>query len=503
LSGGIERIAVVGRDVQAWICALAIQRALGSERVQVTVLELPKSLVDSDVIAAVPAMSELHRLLGIDDYRVLQECKGVPMVAQRFANWGQTAATFLHGYDPSSASERDFSFLHYWLKARDRGMRVAYEDFSPAAAAAKQGRVPISASGLDPNIAPPSYGFQLDAGNYAEALKQLAIRRGIGCHTGALKAVIRDGNRITAIEWDNGSSFEAELFLDASGPEAALIRSMPGSEFESWRQWFVSDHILTASASAAALRPLPAFANIVAFRGGWLGIHPLQDRTAVVGTFASDIADKAMLGNLPVLAGVAVAGDVVLTPFEAGIRRRPWIGNCVAVGAAAADLEPLDSALIHFLHLGITHLIGSLTGGFDPFADTERYNRTMTLQAEAIRDFQIAHYRFNSRWDQAFWDRERQASGPSSFEGKIAAFRSHGSIPVASDEPFQETNWAAVLIGHGLIPESFAPWVDQVPEEQQMATMQQRLRTIAQAVSAMPTVEEFLLQTEPMTRASP
>ncbi|HTI49571.1 MAG TPA: tryptophan 7-halogenase [Planctomycetaceae bacterium] len=499
LTPQIQRVVIVGRDVQLWISALAVERALGADAVQVTALELPTTLVDTDVVAAVPALSELHRQLGLDDHKLLRECDGLPMVAQRFANWARSKETFLHGYDVSSPGERDLGILQYWLKARDRGMLVAFEEFSVAAAAAKQGRVPRAGTTFEPDMAVPSHGFQLDAVRYAEALKQTAMRRAIDCRTGRATGVNLNEGRIASVDWDSGDSFEADLFIDASGSEAALIRSMPESEFESWRKWFASDRVL--SASAPTLRPAPAFANIVAFRGGWLGIHPLRNRTAVVGAFASDVANDEMLRNLPVLAGVAVTGDVTLTPFEAGIRRRPWIGNCVAVGAAAADLEPLDAALMHFLHLGIAHLLGSLTGGFDPFADSERYNRTITRQAEAIRDFQLAHYRLNGRFDESFWDRARDASDPPSLDGKLAAFKSHGSIPVADDEPFQQANWAAVLIGHGLIPESYAPWVDELSEADHIQTMQQRLRSVAQAVSVMPTVDEFVADLEPVARA--
>lgn len=495
----IERIVVVGRDVQAWISALAIHRAFGHERVQVTVLELETTLLGTDVVAAVPSIADLHRLLGIDDQRILHACNGVPMVAQRFANWGRSAATFLHGYDPATGPERDFSFVHYWVRARDQGMHVPYDDFSAAAAAAKQGRIPASSFGFDADLSPPAYGYQLDARDYAASVKQLAIKQGIDFRTGRLTGVTHEGDRIASVEWDSGDTFLADLYIDASGPEAALIRSMPGAEFESWSKWFGADQLV--SASAPALSPLPAFANIVAFRGGWLGIHPLQNRTAVLGAISSHIADMAMLDNLPVLAGVPIDGEVAITRFNPGIRRRAWIGNCVALGAAAADLEPLDSALLHFLYVGIGHLLGELSASTDPLAQAEVFNRNLARAAEGIRDFQLAHYRLNSRFDEPFWDRARDSSGPSSLEARVAAFQRDGSVSVADDEPFQETNWAAVMIGHGVIPQSYAPWVDQMPEEQHMAIMQRRLRSIATAVNAMPSVEQFLTETQPAVSA--
>lgn len=499
-SGRIERIVVVGRDAQLWISALALHRALGSGGARITVLEIPSMLLDSDVIAAVPSIVDLHRLLGVDDQRVLHACNGVPMVAERYANWGRTAATFMSGYDPVSGIERDFSFVNYWVKARTLGMRVDYEDFSPAAAAAKQNRVPASSFGFEDDLTPPSYGYQLNASDYAAALKQLAIKNGIECREGRLGDVQCEGERIVSVEWGEGEWIGADLFVDASGPEAALISALPGSDFESWKQWFGADRIL--SASAPPLTTLPAFANVVAFRGGWVALHPLQDRTAITGAISSQHAGREMLENLPIIANIPnIVGEVVLTPCRTGIRRSAWIGNCVALGAAAADLEPLDSALIHFLHTGIGHLLGELSTGAGLDTARDSYNRNIARVAEGIRDFQLLHYRLNSRFDEAYWDQHREASGPPSLEAKIESFRRDGTVRLADDEPFRETNWAAVMIGHGVIPQSQAAWVDQVPEEQHMSIMQRRLQNIAAAVTAMPTVEQFLAETRPAVSA--
>lgn len=498
-NGRIERITIVGRDAQVWVTALALERALGPSGAKVTVLELPTMILESDVIAAVPSIVDLHRLIGIDDHRVLHACSGVPMVAERFANWGRSAATFMHGYDPVTAIERDFSFVNYWVKARQLGLRVDHEDFSPAAAAAKQNRIPASSFGFEDDLAPPAYGYQLDAGAYAGVLKQLAIKRGIDCRTGQLGEVEVDGDQIASIEW-NGDQVGADLFIDASGPEAALISALPGSAFESWKQWFGADRIV--STSAPVLPTLPAFANIVAFRGGWIGLHPLQDRTAIVGAISSQHADQEMLENIPIIANIPnVISDMVLTPCRTGLRRKAWIGNCVSVGAAAADLEALDSALLHFLHAGIGHLLTELSSGTDPLTMRDGYNRNLSRAAESIRDFQLAHYRLNSRFDEAFWDGARDAPGPVSLEARLEAFKQDGRIIVADDEPFQETNWAAVMIGHGAIPEGHAAWVDQVPEEQHLEIMQRRLKNVAAAVNAMPMVDQFLAETQPVVNA--
>jgi tryptophan halogenase len=77
----------------------------------------------------------------------------------------------------------------------------------------------------------------------------------------------------------------------------------------------------------------------------------------------------------------------------------------------------------------------------------------------------------------------------------MAIFASRGRIASYDDETFVDQSWASSFIGHGLLPRSYDPLVDTVPEEEQMAKFQSLLQTIAKEVTAMPTVREYLAAT--------
>ena len=61
-----------------------------------------------------------------------------------------------------------------------------------------------------------------------------------------------------------------------------------------------------------------------------------------------------------------------------------------------------------------------------------------------------------------------------------------------ANESFQQSNWAQLFIGHGLLPRSYDSWVDQMPTEDHKALVQGRLGRIAEAVRSMPSVEAYL-----------
>ena len=485
----VQKVVVVGRDAAAWIAALAVVRAVGRTGVKVTVLELPSLLEDSDVYAAVPSLAALHKLIGVDEALPMNACGAVPMIAQRFSNWSRSRPPFLHSYDAAvSGPVQDLDFLHYWLKARGQGLRVDYEDFSLAGVAAKQGRLPQRDQG--PASFAAALGYQIDANRYAGLLKHLALKAGVEHRPGRVLNVEREEDRILSIHFEGDESFEGDLFIDASGPQAILIGPMAAKDFESWAEWLPCDQILTAS--APPLRPLPAFAQVSAFRAGWIGLHPLQDRTAVVAAFSSQFAEDEVLRNLPALAGVTVQGEAVVTPFEPGMYPRPWIGNCVAIGDAAISLEPLDSVQLHLVHVGVSHLMALFPVLSKTMPEAESYNVAVSAHVRNVRDFQIAHYRLNQRFDQPFWDQARDAAGPASLDAKLELFASRGQVLLYDDESFQQPNWTSIFIGHGIIPASYDPRIDLVPQEEHMAQIQHRLRTIASEVNTMPTVEQYL-----------
>jgi tryptophan halogenase len=142
------------------------------------------------------------------------------------------------------------------------------------------------------------------------------------------------------------------------------------------------------------------------------------------------------------------------TPFRNGRRRRFWDGNRVSLGAAAMQLEPLAGAELHFAQLGIAMLIELFP--FDARSEIEgiEYDRIMGEHADALRDFTIAHYRAGSPRKGGFWDATRRADLPDSLAYKLDLFRANGRIDVRDHESFEETDWAWLLLGAGVLPQS-------------------------------------------------
>ena len=487
MSRRVEQVVVIGCDAAVWLSALAVHRALGRTGVQVRVIETPSLLTPADAYAAVPSLGALHDLLGLKEAAVLEATGGLPVLGQRFANWSKAKPPFIHGYDTRRVAIDDIDFLQFWVKARGEGMKVELDDFSLAAAAAKQGRSPISRDGArrEPAV---SSGYHLDARAYVDLLRRSAVQAGVVARGGDVRSVEREGERIVSVTLADGTMVQADLFIDASGPAAVLASGAPDAPFESWRPWFGADRVLVAS--APRLKPLPGFSQIAAFPAGWIGLHPLKDRTAIVAAYDSKVMDdQAVLDALPVLTGLAVSGDAAVEDFHAGARPA-WRGNCVAIGPAAVSLEPLDAVQLHLVHMGLSTLIGLFPADAEVMPEAEVYNRAMASQVANVRDFQMTHYALNQRFDEPVWDRAREMDLPEALKTRLRVFAARGRVILYDDESFQPQNWTQILIGHGLLPSSHDPMVDTVPVETQIGKTRGLLATIADEVRRMPSLED-------------
>jgi len=492
VTGPVRKVAVVGRDADAWLAAYALQRSFGrrDDPVAVELVELPSLLRPQDAYVTLPAQKAFHNLLGFDENRLLRACSGVYALAQRFSNWSGSEPPFLHAYDTHGVSLSHIDFFQYWVKARAAGLNVPLEEFSLGAVAAKQGRFVIFNESTE-SFSRATYGYHLDAISYVKAVARAALASGLK-HTVADVAQVQcDDGRIRSLRLTDGTVVEADLFVDASGADGILIRRLDADGVEDWSPWLPCNRIMAAS--GPALEPMPAFSQVSAFRSGWVGQFPLMNRTAVVAVYDGDATDdREMQGNLSALTGMRLEGNAVAAPFTAGGRRRHWVGNCVALGDAGATLEPLDAVQLHLLYTGVAYLVSLFPVSRTDMPEADVYNAKMQAHAIGLRDFQVSHYALNRRYDEPLWDRARDTEAPATLVRKLELFARRGVIAMDEHETFHEENWTSIFVGHRLLPSSWDPLVDATPEQEQIANFQKILGFIAAEVREMPSLQAHI-----------
>ena len=138
--------------------------------------------------------------------------------------------------------------------------------------------------------------------------------------------------------------------------------------------------------------------------------------------------------------------------FRAGIRKKPWNKNVVALGLASGFLEPLESTSIHLIQTAIARLMTNFPDKSFNQPDIDYYNRRTRLEFEQVRDFIVLHYHATARDDSPFWNYCRNMQIPESLAERIAIYRENARLYRHDNELFSETSWFAVMHGQNIAP---------------------------------------------------
>lgn len=457
----VQHVVMVGRDAPLWLAACVVQSAFGTLGVKVTAVELPSGLRPQDVYPTLPALEALHARLRIEESTLLRATRGAFSLGQNFGDASRAVPSFFHAYGAYGAPIDGKAFLPYWLLARNFGLQVALEEFSLTAAGAKQGRM------LIPDAATEAYGrtdyaYHLPAIEYARLLKQLAVRRGVAAvETGGIGASM-DAGEIAAVHLADGRQVDAQLFIDLTH-DSRLIGAALGVPRESWRRYFPVDRTLVAAGTR--FTAVPCYAEIRASTQGWLGLFPTQAGTQVVQAYSSAMCSDEEAAQVAAVVSGMHLSEMAVGSTDPGRRSVAWEGNCVAIGAAACTLDPIHSVELHAVQMGLVHLLSLFPAHADYTAERAEYNRVMHSGFERLRDFQSAYYATNRYASSSFWTGAGDSTISPELAHKIATFRARGEVPMLEQETFALESWQALLLGHGVMPESYDPMIDRTPPD--------------------------------------
>ncbi|MBV9884054.1 MAG: tryptophan 7-halogenase, partial [Sphingomonadaceae bacterium] len=177
--------------------------------------------------------------------------------------------------------------------------------------------------------------------------------------------------------------------------------------------------------------------------------------------------------------------------IRAGCRPQPWLRNCVAIGDAAAAMEPLEWGNLHLAHSAIDRIVSMMPDRDCGAVELWDYNRQSVAEADRMRDFLVLHY-VASRRPEPFWQAAAAAEPPASLAHTLTLFRSRGRLPIYEEETFSRDSWLAVLLGQGVIPERIDPLVETLPAAQADQAMARLRETISALVPTLPTQSDYL-----------
>ena len=445
----VSHVAVVGADSAAWIAACALRRAFRHRELAVTVVDVAEASRPR-VRWTLPSQRGMHAMLGINESEFMAATGATYRLASEHRGWQGEGSRFMHAHGELGSELSGTPFYKYLLNEAIEGRAVNGDDFSVATLAARQGRFARPMGEGDALTASFTYGFHLEEAAYGEFLRQHAAKLGIKRAGGTVVDVELDGSgAVGALRLANGERLTADLYVDCSGPQAAVIGRLAADERDDWTQWLPCDRVLSGVMPAHA--SAPALTQTTATASGWLWRAPTAAHTHGGYVYCSRFLDDdgARRALSTALNGIA---DLRVDNVRAGRRRNPWIRNCIAIGGAAIELEPLVGADLHAAQLGISALIELFPAAAVSAVEAAEYNRITAEYGDGLRDFTLAHYRLGAARAGAFWEAVRAAPLPPRLAHKIDLFSANGRIHMYDFESFEETDWAWLFLGARLVP---------------------------------------------------
>ena len=490
--GRIRRVVIVGGGTAGWMTAAALSQAFKGSLESIRLVESEEIGTVGVGEATIPPIKRFNARLGIDENDFIRRTQGSFKLGIEFADWLRPGHSYIHPFGRYGADLDNVSFLHFWMRRRLAGDDTPIDQYCLAIAAARLGKFSRPEERPDGVWSTLGYAFHFDASLYARYLRAYAERRGVVRTEGRITEVkLRGEDGFVEAVIVNGEKLDGDLFIDCSGFRGLLIEEALHTGYEDWSRWLPCNRAFAMPSAHAG--PPPPYTRSTARAAGWQWRIPLQHRVGNGYVYCSefvsdDEAAQTLKGNLE---GAAL-GEPRPLRFTAGMRRRFWNRNVVALGLAGGFLEPLESTSIHLIQSGISKLLTLFPDRrFDPLLSNE-FNRQSTLQYEWIRDFLIALYKLTERDDTPFWNYCRNMDIPDTLRGKLDLFRNRALVFRVDDELFLEPSWTAVLMGQGIKPRSYDPLADATDS----ATLEQALKnmrdTVRRTAESMPTHAEFI-----------
>ena len=385
-------------------------------------------------------------------------------------------------------------FHHFWLRHLRSGDVPGVDAYNLQVLAARAGKFQRPETKMQGSpLQGISYAFHFDAGLYAKFLREFSLARGVTRTEGKITSVQQhaESGFIESVTLESGQTIAADLFIDCSGFRGLLTEQTLQSGYDDWGRYLPCDRAI-ARACRKVGDPIP-YTRSTAKSAGWQWRIPLQSRTGNGHVYCSEyLSDEAALESL----NADLDGETISEPnflrFRAGIRRKPWNRNVIALGLASGFLEPLESTSIHLVQSAIARLMANFPDKSFNQPDIDYYNRRTRLEWEQVRDFIVLHYHATARDDSPFWNYCRNMPIPDSLAERIAIYRENARLYRHDNELFNETSWFAVMHGQNIAPQRYHPVADILPQAEFEKRMAKMVEVTRNCLEVMPMHQEFI-----------
>jgi len=421
MAARLDEVTIVGGGTAGWMTAVMLatflNRAGGQPPVRLTLIESPRIPTIGVGEATVRGIVVLFRQLGLGETEFFRRSNASFKLAVRFADWNRRPdgrpIVFHHPFNHPHAADA-ISLAHHYLAFADRRRESLASAMGWNEALIQAARGPRLIGSRDYEQA-VDYSYHLDAGLYADWLREVAVARGVRhLKDEVLDATLDERGHIASLRLEQGGELPVKFVVDCSGFRGLLLQGKLREPFRSYGEQLLVDSALPVQLPhrQPGIEPVT---RSTALSSGWVWRVPLTSRVGTGYVYSSRFQDdESARREFEVHA--RTVGDLgpkeTLVPLKTirmkvGRTERAWVGNCVAIGLSGAFVEPLESTAIYMIESQVRSLVVNFPDASLPPALARAYNHRFATQFEDIVDFIQMHYMTANR-GEPFWQAARE-----------------------------------------------------------------------------------------------
>ncbi|MEW6990202.1 tryptophan halogenase family protein [Colwelliaceae bacterium 6441] len=463
MSTPINEIIIVGGGTAGWLSACNLAKQLNvknDDSFNLTLIESPDIPTIGVGEGTWPTMRKTLSKLGISEADFMTECNATFKHGTKFVNWRKTpkngSSEYYYNLFTSYIDPAEFNLAPYWNMGLAEQGKSYPDSVSMQEQICQHGLAPkkITTAEYDGIV---NYAYSLDAGKFGQLLKRLAINELGVTHISANveKVNLDNDGYISSVETDTCGVINGDFFVDCTGTKSLLIGETLQIPFKSF-----NNTILTNSAVFMQVPYKTSNAPIVpctvstAHECGWTWDIGLTTRRGVGYVYSDKYCthERAEEVLREYIGEQAEGLTATRVGVNVGQREKSFHKNCLALGMAAAFIEPLEASAIFLMEAGSNMLADLFPRDRESLAQVEQtFNHSFNYRWSKTVDFIKMHYYLSERDDSDFWRDNRELNTvPETLQASLAHWQHH---PISkydfphTFEPFAMESYQFVLYG--------------------------------------------------------
>jgi len=459
----INNIVIVGGGTAGWLsaCNLAKQlNAIDKNSFNITLVESPDIPTIGVGEGTWPTMRKTLKKLGIDEAEFMVSCDATFKHGTKFINWRETpkndSSEHYYNLFSSYIPPEEFNLAPYWKLGFSKKGKSYPDSVSLQEQICEHGLAPkkITTPAYDGVV---GYAYSMDASKFGKLLKNLATK------TLGVKHVIANVNSvsldsqgfISSLETDREGSISGDFFVDCTGTKALLIGDALGIPFKSFDDTILTNHgVFMQVPYESEESPIFPCTISTAHECGWTWDIGLTSRRGVGYVYSDnhsshDRAEEILRNYIGPQAKDIEAKKVKV---NVGQREKCFHKNCLALGMAAAFIEPLEASAIFLMEAGSNMLADLFPRHKSSLKQVEKtFNNSFNYRWKKTTDFIKMHYALSNRTDNKFWlDNRNPETIPESLLDMLEHWKTQ---PISkydfpnTFEPFTMESYQFILYG--------------------------------------------------------